>query len=113
MRRANQFPLSKYTVPKLNMFYSNSNYLSHNDCFSCFPCNEEFKLRNVTVCHFVQNFSIPVGTSGHLKDLLKGLLKRNPRDRLDFGNKSLFINKYICFNPELYVASLNLHNYRF
>ena len=29
--------------------------------------------------------SIPAGTSNHLKDLLIGLLKRNPRDRLDFG----------------------------
>lgn len=29
--------------------------------------------------------SIPAGTSKHLKDLLVGLLRRNPKDRLDFG----------------------------
>ena len=48
------------------------------------------KIKNL-ICFFVLNLSIPVGTSGHLKDLLIGLLKRNPRDRLDFGNKSLFV----------------------
>ena len=57
---------------------------------------EESRLRNLpVVCYIVQNFcSIPVGTSGHLKDLLVGLLKRNPRDRLDFGNKSLSIQVF-------------------
>jgi len=33
---------------------------------------------------FTEN-SIPAGTSKHLKDLLVGLLRRNPKDRLDFG----------------------------
>lgn len=60
---------------------------------------EECRLRNL-VCCFVQNFySIPVGTSGHLKDLLVGLLKRNPRDRMDFGRKS--IHSCFCFKPIL------------
>ena len=59
---------------------------------------EKCRLRNL-VCCFVQNFySIPVGTSGHLKDLLVGLLKRNPRDRMDFGKKSLSIQCF-CFKP--------------
>lgn len=30
--------------------------------------------------------NIPAGTSNHLRDLLIGLLKRNPRDRLDFAD---------------------------
>ncbi len=30
-------------------------------------------------------FSIPSGTSPHLRHLLMGMLKRNAKDRIDFG----------------------------
>ncbi|KAK3702078.1 hypothetical protein QZH41_014767 [Actinostola sp. cb2023] len=41
---------------------------------------KKFYEKNKGVCP-----NIPAGTSNHIKDLLTGLLKRNPKDRMDFG----------------------------
>ncbi|XP_031569627.1 serine/threonine-protein kinase ULK2-like [Actinia tenebrosa] len=41
---------------------------------------KKFYEKNKGICP-----NIPAGTSSHIKDLLTGLLKRNPKDRMDFG----------------------------
>jgi len=43
-----------------------------------------WKHRHHVILFCVHMYSIPATTSDELKDLLYGLLKRNPADRLDF-----------------------------
>lgn len=50
-----------------------------------FQANSPQQLKKFYEKNKVVSPNIPAGTSNHLKDLLVGLLRRNPRDRLDFG----------------------------
>jgi len=46
-------------------------------------------------------YSIPANTSEELKDLLRGLLKRNPADRLDFRKNTTqpYLLTAVCSQP--------------
>ena len=51
-----------------------------------------------------------MGTSNHLKDLLIGLLKRNPRERLDFGKQLLHLCLIYCYkNTKLVPGNLKVN----
>lgn len=50
-------------------------------------------------------YSIPAETSPDLRDLLMRLLKRNAKDRMDFGERVFFVGLIdVCFVPCLSVC---------
>lgn len=68
MRRIKEFVLSEFFCER-NLILSNP---------------DSYTRKRLTIIMLLF-FSIPAGTSSHIKDLLTGLLKRNPKDRMDFG----------------------------